>query len=104
MSEFNELIPVNAENPERITVSAKDLHSALEVNTPFKDWCPRMWDYGFDEGTDCSPICARTDARSAGAVWDENPQRKWLVWLVFGALIASICFGLVEVIKWAIGA
>lgn len=41
---------------------------------------------------------------AAGAVWDENPQCKWLVWLVFGALIASICFGLVEVIKWAIGA
>lgn len=40
----------------------------------------------------------------AGALWNEYPQCKWLPWLTYGALVVSICFGLVEVIKWAIGA
>lgn len=56
MSEFNELIPVNVENPERITVSARDLHSALEVNTDFRHWFPRMCEYGFEEGRDFNPV------------------------------------------------
>lgn len=52
MNELQSLIPVNTENPERITVSARDLHSALEVNTPFKDWFPRMCEYGFEAEKD----------------------------------------------------
>ena len=52
MTKFEQLVPVNVDSPDRITVSARDLHAALEVKDHFKDWFPRMCDYGFEEGKD----------------------------------------------------
>lgn len=46
---MNEVIKINS---EALTVSARDLHDALEVKTAFKDWFPRMCEYGFNEGVD----------------------------------------------------
>lgn len=51
-NEFSTLLPVNTENPEHLTVSARDLHAALEVGSRFNDWFPRMCEYGFEEGRD----------------------------------------------------
>lgn len=34
------------------TVSARDLHEGLEIKTAFKDWFPRMIEYGFEAGKD----------------------------------------------------
>ena len=48
---MEELIQVSFKN-ERPTVSARDLHEALEIRTRFVDWFPRMCEYGFCEGTD----------------------------------------------------
>lgn len=47
----NELISVNYNN-EQPTVSARDLHDALEIKTAFKDWFPRMCEYGFENEKD----------------------------------------------------
>ena len=47
---------INTDNSDRITVSARDLHAFLEVETQFKDWFPRMCAYGFAEGTDFNPL------------------------------------------------
>ncbi len=52
MNNFESLIPVNTNSPERITVSARDLHTALEVETPFNKWFPRMCEYGFEDEKD----------------------------------------------------
>lgn len=49
---MNDLIPINTTDPERITVSARDLHAALDVGTRFNDWFARMCEYGFEEGKD----------------------------------------------------
>lgn len=48
---MDELIRINFDS-DRPTVSGRDLHAALEVRTAYKDWFPRMCDYGFEEGTD----------------------------------------------------
>lgn len=48
---MNELITVNY-NSDRPTVSARELHNFLEVDTDFRHWFPRMTEYGFSEGTD----------------------------------------------------
>lgn len=48
---MNELITINYEN-ERPTVSGRELHEALEIKTAYKDWFPRMCEYGFMEGED----------------------------------------------------
>lgn len=52
MTKFEQLVPVNVDSPDRITVSARDLHAALEVETPFNKWFPRMCEYGFEDEKD----------------------------------------------------
>ena len=62
---MNEIIKVNYNN-DRPTVLARDLHDFLEVKTAFKDWFPRMCEYGFSEGTDfCSFLSESTGGRPA---------------------------------------
>lgn len=53
---MNELIKISYENAERPTVSGSELHEALEVKTAYKDWFPRMCEYGFTEGEDFNPL------------------------------------------------
>ena len=45
------LIPINYDT-EQPTVSARDLHNGLEINTRFNDWFSRMTEYGFESGKD----------------------------------------------------
>lgn len=46
---MNELVKVNFDTQ---TVSARELHEQLHIGTAFKDWFPRMCEYGFAEGAD----------------------------------------------------
>ena len=48
---MNELIKVDFTG-DRPAVSARELHEFLEVKTAYKDWFPRMCEYGFTTGTD----------------------------------------------------
>ena len=60
---MNEIIKVNNDTQ---TVSARDLHEQLKIKTAFKDWFPRMCEYGFTEGTDfCSKMSESTGGRPA---------------------------------------
>lgn len=62
---MDELIRINFDS-DRPTVSGRELHAALEVKTAYKDWFPRMCDYGFEEGTDfCSFLSESTGGRPA---------------------------------------
>lgn len=62
---MKELIKVTYEN-DRPAVSARDLHDFLEVKTAYKDWFPRMCEYGFTEGEDfCSFLSESTGGRPA---------------------------------------
>lgn len=49
---MNELLKIDTSNAERITVSARDLHKALEVSTDFNHWFTRMCEYGFEAQKD----------------------------------------------------
>lgn len=49
---MNALIPVNYDNPERPTVSGRELHEFLGVKTKYADWFNRMVEYGFTEHID----------------------------------------------------
>lgn len=62
---MNELIPITYHN-DNPAVSARDLHEFLEVKTAYKDWFPRMCEYGFSEGQDfCSILSESTGGRPA---------------------------------------
>lgn len=52
---MNDLIKVNY-SKEDPTVSAREFHHFLEVGTQFKDWFPRMCEYGFSQGVDFNPL------------------------------------------------
>lgn len=62
---MDQLIPINYDN-ERQTVCGRALHEFLKVGTAYKDWFPRMCEYGFTEGTDfCSILSESTGGRPA---------------------------------------
>jgi anti-repressor protein len=44
------------ENNGTQVVSARNLHQFLEVKTDFTNWCKRMFEYGFEEDKDFTPI------------------------------------------------
>ena len=48
---MNGLLTINYET-EQPTVSARELHVGLEINTRFNDWFSRMTEYGFEHGKD----------------------------------------------------
>lgn len=49
---MNELIKVNYENVDRPTVSGRELHEALGLESNYTTWMKRMCEYGFSEGND----------------------------------------------------
>jgi anti-repressor protein len=61
---MNELIPVKENEQGNMLVSGRDLHKFLEIKTAYKDWFPRMCEYGFVEGADfCSFLSESTGGR-----------------------------------------
>ena len=52
---MKDLVKVNYGNG-RPTVLGRDLHKVLKVKTAYKDWFPRMCEYGFIEGKDFNPL------------------------------------------------
>ena len=51
---MNELLKINYE-AEQPTVSARDLHEQLNIESNFTTWFKRMCEYGFEEGRDFFP-------------------------------------------------
>lgn len=54
-----ELLRINYES-EQPTVSARELHEGLEINTKFTTWFERMCEYGFSEGNEFFPKVGKT--------------------------------------------
>lgn len=59
------LIPINYEG-EQPTVSARDLHEALEVKSNFTTWFNRMCEYGFREKIDFKTCFPKMESESHG--------------------------------------
>jgi phage anti-repressor protein len=57
---MNSLINITTNNQGLSVVSARDLHEFLEIKTDFSNWCKRMFEYGFEEGKDFTPILAKS--------------------------------------------
>lgn len=53
---MNELINVTLNDSHEPVVSGRQLHEALGVKTAYKDWFPRMTEYGFTEKEDFNPL------------------------------------------------
>lgn len=57
---MNELIKINTDNSDRPTVSGRELHKLLEINTRYNDWFPRMCEFGFTENIDFYSIVSKS--------------------------------------------
>lgn len=53
---MNDLISISYDNPERPTVSGRELHDFLKIETPYAKWFGRMTEYGFTEGEDYAEV------------------------------------------------
>lgn len=49
---MQEFIKINMTNAQQPTVSGRELHQALGIETRYNDWFRRMCEYGFTEGED----------------------------------------------------
>ena len=48
---MNEITPIKiSSDSDRVTVSARELHDALQIQTDYPHWFDRMTEYGFVEG------------------------------------------------------
>lgn len=55
---MNDLLKVDL---DKQTISARELHERLKINTRFNDWFPRMVEYGFSEGLDFYSKMSKTE-------------------------------------------
>ena len=51
---MNEIL--NLRNDSAFPIDGRELHAKLGVETKYKDWFPRMCEYGFAEGVDFNPL------------------------------------------------
>ena len=49
---MKDLIKITTNDKGQRLVSGRELHEFLEIRTKYKDWFPRMVEYGFEEGID----------------------------------------------------
>lgn len=57
---MNELINIKTSETGEPSVSGRELHEFLGVKTLYKDWFPRMVEYGFTEGKDFSSFLSES--------------------------------------------
>ena len=62
---MNEMITIQYES-EKPTVSGRELHALLKIETRYNDWFPRMCEYGFQEGKDFCPILSKSSGGRPG--------------------------------------
>ena len=67
----NSMVVFNTLNKETHTVSARELHDRLGVETKFKDWFPRMCEYGFSAENGDFLLVAQKRATN-------NPKNPWV--------------------------
>ncbi|MBE6822842.1 MAG: phage antirepressor Ant [Ruminococcaceae bacterium] len=58
---FNsDVIPVYTTDTGKKVVIGRELHEKLKIKTEYKDWFPRMCEYGFSEGSDFSSFLSES--------------------------------------------
>ena len=57
---MNEILQIKQNENMEPVISGRQLHEFLEVKTAYKDWMPRMIEYGFEEGIDFSSFLSES--------------------------------------------
>lgn len=64
-------LQVHLTNDNEQAVSGRMLHEFLEVGTAYKDWFPRMCEYGFVEGQDFVQLTEKVDAQKRARTYEQ---------------------------------
>ena len=85
---FNrDIIPVYTTDEGKKVVVGRELHEKLKIKTEYKDWFPRMCEYGFLEGTDFSEIAEEVAAQNRARTY---PQKNHILTLDMAKHIAML--------------
>ncbi|EDP7447944.1 phage antirepressor Ant [Listeria monocytogenes] len=71
---MQELVATHKNESGDIIVSARDLHEFLEVKTKYKDWFPRMVEYGFVKGVDFLEIEFEVGAQKRARTYTQKDR------------------------------
>ena len=82
---MNDLIKVNYDT-EQPTVSARELHTGLEIRTAFKDWFPRMTEYGFESNRDYRLVTQKRETNNP-----KNPITEYTDYEISVDMAKQIC-------------
>ncbi|EAD9126964.1 phage antirepressor Ant [Listeria monocytogenes] len=69
---MRELVVTHQNESGDIIVSARELHEFLDVKTKYKDWFPRMVEYGFVEGVDFLEIESEVGAQKRARTYTQK--------------------------------
>lgn len=83
---MSDLIPITTDSQGVQAVLGRDLHNCLEVKANYRDWFPRMVEYGFEAGTDY----AHKIERVPGANGREYEQTNHVISLDMAKELAMI--------------
>lgn len=80
-----DLIPVYNTDTGQQVVIGTELHESLDIKTAYKDWFPRMTEYGFEEGKDFSSYLGTSVETKTG-----RPKKDHILSLDMAKHIAMI--------------
>lgn len=67
---MNEIIKVELNENQEPIVGGRELHEVLEIKTAYKDWFPRMCEYGFIEDQDYCTFIEKVDAQKRARTYE----------------------------------
>lgn len=53
---MNEILVIHDDTSPDYPINGRELHEQLGIDTKYKDWFPRMCEYGFTEGVDFNSL------------------------------------------------
>ena len=69
---MKDLIKIDINENQEPVVNGRELYKALEVKTAYKDWFPRMCEYGFKENEDYITLVEEVEAQKRARTYEQN--------------------------------
>ena len=69
---MKDLIKIEINENQEPIVNGRELHEALGVKTAYKDWFPRMIEYGFQKNIDYTEVIEKVDAQKRARTYEQT--------------------------------
>lgn len=68
---MKDLIKIEVNENQEPIVNGRELHEALEVKTAYKDWFPRIIEYGFQKDVDYTEVIEKVEAQKRARTYEQ---------------------------------